>query len=79
MITMCIKNNGKINIKRHKDIIIPLITWKIENKLFVTFNTRYAYRVVFPDHMWMPFLDQPLPDVVVFAIIYFDIYKYLVT
>ena len=28
--------------------------------------------------LWLPFLDQPQQDVVVFAIIYFDNYKYLV-
>ena len=33
----------------------------------------------FDDHSWLPFLDQPKSDVVVFAIIYFEIYKNLVT
>ena len=31
------------------------------------------------DHLWLSFIDQPQSDVFVFAMIYFDIYKYLVT
>ena len=79
MRTIFIKNTRKINLKRHKYMRIPHRTWKIENKLFVTFNTRYAYILVFPDHMWIPFIDQPQPYVVVFSTIYFNIYKYIVT
>ena len=33
----------------------------------------------FPDNLWLPFFYQQQPDVVVFEIIYFDIFKNIVT
>ena len=30
-------------------------------------------------HLWLPFIDQPQSDAVVFAIITFDLYKKIVT
>ena len=33
----------------------------------------------FLDHLWLQFLDQTQSDIVVFAIIYFQIYNMLVT
>ena len=36
------------------------------------------YKFTFPDNLWLPFIDQPQSDEVVFAIISFDVYKYLV-
>ena len=54
------KNTGKVhNLKRHKAKIIPDRTYKIENKPFVTTHPRNAYMVEFPDHIWIPFIDQP--------------------
>ena len=33
----------------------------------------------FADHLWLPYLDQPQSDIVVFAMITFQIYNILVT
>ena len=33
----------------------------------------------FSNHLWLPFLDKPRSDIVVFVIIFFQKYKILVT
>ena len=47
-------------------------------KLFVIVHPRDACKMLFPDQLWLIFLDQPQPDKAVFAIISFDICRYLV-
>ena len=42
-------------------------------------NPRNAYKLEFADHIWLPFLDHPQSDVVVFALISSCIYKFLLT
>ena len=50
------------------------------NKKFtVTVQPKNACKLEFLDHLWLPFLDQPQFDIVVFAIINFQIYNNLVT
>ena len=66
-------------MNRHKSMKITNRNCPKRTKLFVTVHPRNVCKMVFPDHLWLPFLDQPQSDKVVFAIIYFGIYKYLVT
>ena len=42
-------------------------------------NLKTPCKLEFADHLWLPFLDQPKSDVVVFPIVSFRIYKILVT
>ena len=46
--------------------------------MFVTINYRNSYIVALPDHLWLPFIDKPQSYVVVFAMIYSEVYKYLI-
>ena len=43
---------------------------------FVTVNTRNACKSKFTDNFWLPFLDKPKLDVVVFKNLFSDIQKY---
>ena len=54
-------------------------TVKIEKKLSVTVLTRYTIRLELPDNLWIPFLNKSQSYVVISSMIYFDIYKYMVT
>ena len=47
-------------------------------KLFVIVHPRDACKMLFPDQLWLIFIDQLQPDKAVFAIISFDILRYLV-
>ena len=52
--------------KTHKDMIIPVDIHEI-NKLFtVTVQPKNACRLDVVDHLWLPFLDQPQYDKLVF-------------
>ena len=51
--------------------------FQTNKKLFVTVNPKKSCRLEFSDHLWLPFIDQPHSDVVIFAIIYFQIYQNL--
>ena len=42
-------------------------------------NSKNACKMKFTDHLWLVFIDQPQSYVVACEIIYFDIYKYIVT
>ena len=46
--------------------------------MVVTVHPIDVYKMALPDNFWFPFLDQPQSYVVIFAIIYFYIYKYIV-
>ena len=52
--------------------------FQTNNKLFVTINPINACKLELAGNLWIPFLDQPQLDVVVFSIITFQIYKILV-
>ena len=45
----------------------------------MTFNLKNVRRLEFSDNLWLPYLDQPHSDVVVFVVVTFQIYKILVT
>ena len=50
------------------------------NRKFTCYSSiKNACKLDFPDHLWLSFIDQPQPDIVVFAIITFHIYTILVT
>ena len=81
---MLFKNNyvGKIGLfdrKIHKAMIIPVEIHERNKKFTVTFHPQNACRLEFADHLWLPFLDQPQSDIVVFAVITFQIYNILVS
>ena len=56
-------------------MIIPGRTSRIEKNVRVYIKN--AYKVAFPDHIWLSFICQTQSDKVVFGIISFDVYKYL--
>ena len=45
----------------------------------MTVNPRNTCKLEFADHLWLPFLDRLQSDVVIIVIIYFQMYKNLVT
>ena len=47
--------------------------------MFGRVNPRKACKIEFADQFWLPFPNQPQSDVVVFAIIYCDIYNLFLT
>ena len=47
-------------------------------KFTVTVEPKNARKLGFVDHLWLPFIDQPEPNIVVFPVIDFCIYKILV-
>ena len=48
-------------------------------KCTVTIQPKNACKLEFLDHLWLPFLDHPHSDIVVFAVITFQIYKIIVS
>ena len=59
----------------HKAMIIPIDIYQTNKKLSVTVQPKNARKLGFTDHLWLPFFGQPRPDIVVFAIINFQIYN----
>ena len=60
-------------------MIIPVEIHERNKKFTVTFHPQNACILEFADHLWLPFLDQPQYDIVVFAIFTFQIYKIIVS
>ena len=58
---------------------ITVDIYQTNKKFFVTFQPKNACKLEFSDHLWLPFLDQPQSDIVVFAIITFQLHNILVT
>ena len=67
----------KLNMIKHRDVIILVRICENIKNLFVTFNPRNAHRMGFSVHLLWPFLDQPRIYVVVFAINSLNVYKTL--
>ena len=63
----------------HKDMRIPGDIHQTNKKFAVTVQPKNACKLEFTDHLWLPFLDKPQSDIVVFVIIIFQIYNNLVT
>ena len=64
-----------INI--HKAMRIPVDI--NEKKFTVTVQPKNSCKLEFLDHLWLPFIDQSKYDILVFAIINFQIYNILVS
>ena len=69
------KKRRKQDRNIHKAVRIPDDIYRTNKKLFVTVQPKNACKLEFVDHLWLPFLDQPQSDMVVFAIINFRIYN----
>ena len=64
--TKNVRKRWRCDRKIHKDMIIPVDIHE-RNKMFtVTVKPKNACKLEFVDHLWLPFLDQPQSDVVVF-------------
>ena len=48
-------------------------------KFFVAVQPKNAFKLEFVENLWLPFFDQPQSNIVVHAIITFQIYNILVT
>ena len=58
---------SKLDMNEHKAMIITDVIFQTNKKLFAVVNPKNACKFEFADHLWLPFLDQPLSDVLVFA------------
>ena len=58
---------------------IPVDIHENNKKFTVTFQPKNACKLEFVDHLWVPFLDQSQSDIVVFAVITFQIYHILLS
>ena len=58
---------------------IPFGNYQRTKTFFVTVQQKNACKLEFADQLWLPFLDKPQSDIVVFDIFTFNIYNILVT
>ena len=65
--------------KIHKAMRIPVEIHEINKKFTITVQPKNACKLEFVDHLWLPFIDQPHSDIVVFEVITFHIYNILVS
>ena len=72
------QKNRKYDTNIYKAVRIADGIFQTSNKLFVTFHPKNVCKLEFSDNLWLPFLDQPQSDVMVFSIITFQMYKILV-
>ena len=63
----------------HKTMWITVVSHQTNKKFSVTGQPENACKLKFADHLWLPFIDQPQSDVVVFEMINFQIYYIVVT
>ena len=78
------KNKGEIKRSRydkniHKAMQIPVNIYQENNNFFVLVQPKNARKLEFTDHLWLPYLDKPQSDIIVFSIITYQIYNILVT
>ena len=69
----------KLKTYKHKAMIIPDHICKNDKNMFMTVNHRNECKMEFSDNLWLQFIDKPQPNVVIFSIIYSDLYKNIVT
>ena len=60
-------------------MIIPVDIHQTNKKFYIAVQPKHACILEFADHLWLPFIDQPQYDIVVFEIIAFKMYNILVT
>ena len=63
----------------HKGSQIPADIHQINKNSSVIVQQKNTCKLEFSDHLWLPFIGQPQSDIVVFAIITFQIYNIIVT
>ena len=71
-LNMLFKTKDVIKISRcdrkiHKSIRIPVEVHEINKRFTVTVQPRNACKLEFIYHLWLPVLDQPKSDIVVFS------------
>ena len=77
--TKCEIKRRRCDINIHKAMILPVDIHETNKKITITVQPKHSCKLEFSDHLWQPFLDQPQSDIVVFAIITFQIYNILVS
>ena len=65
--------------KIHKAVRVPVVIHHRNKNFTVTVLPKNACKLEFVDHLWIPFLDQPQSDIVVFVIINSQIYNITVS
>ena len=57
----------------HNDMRIPVDSHQTNKNFSATFQQKKACLSEYADYLWIPFIDQPQSDIVVFVIITFQI------
>ena len=73
------RKRRRCDIIIHNAIRILVDIHETNKKFSVTVQPKNACKLEFVDHLWLPFIYQPQSDIIVFAIINFQIYNILVT
>ena len=73
-----VRKRSRCDRKIHKAVIIPVEIHERNKKFTVTVKPKNAGKLEFLDHFWLPFLDQPQYDILVFAITTLHIYNIIV-
>ena len=73
------KKRRKWDKSIHKAIIITIDIHQTNKKFSVIFQQKNACKLEFADNWWLPSLDQPQSDIVVFDLINFHIYNIIAT
>ena len=68
----------KWNQYKQRAVVINYIIYRREETI-ATIHPKNAYKLEFPDHLLLSFIEQPQSNEAAFAIISFGVYKYLVT
>ena len=71
------RKRKKFDINIHKAMRIPVKIYQT-NKKFVTVKPKNVCKLEFADRLWLPFLDKPKSDILVFTINIFHIYIILI-
>ena len=59
------------DINIHKAMLIHANIYPMNKNLFVAVQPKNSRKAEFIDHLWLPFLDQPQSDMVVFLMLTF--------
>ena len=73
------KDKSRCDISIHKDMRISIYIHKKNKNYSVTVQQKKHVNCHFADYLWIPLIDQPQSDIVVFKIITFHIYNIIVT
>ena len=73
------RKGGRFYQSIHKSMIIPVDINQTNKSFYVTVKPKNACKLEFAYHLWLPFLDQPQSDIIIFRIITLHIYIIIVT